>query len=164
MSAPLALVAALDRERAIGRHGQMPWHLPDDFRHFRRLTLGGPVLMGRLTAESIGKPLPERENLVLSRHGQAPFEGQHTVRSLDEARERAGAQTLMVIGGGEIYAMTLPQAETLHLTLVDTRIEGADTWFPAWDAEAWREVGREHHPADARHAHAFDWVDLKRTE
>ena len=151
------LVAAIDRHRAIGRDGAMPWHLPDDFRHFKALTLSKPVLMGRKTALSIGKALPGRSNLVLSRHGEAPFEDQITLRSLDEALARAGDAELMVIGGGEIYAQTLPLADWLHLTEVDTVIKDADTWFPEIDPNNWHETTRHHHPADERHAHAFDF-------
>lgn len=158
------LVAAIDHHRAIGRDGAMPWHLPDDFRHFKALTLGKPVLMGRKTALSIGKALPGRPNLVLSRHGEAPFHDQITLRSLDEALARAGDAELMVIGGGEIYAQTLPLAQFMHLTEVDTVIEGADTWFPAFEPGNWHEIDRQHHPADERHAHAFDLVDYRRVD
>lgn len=162
MSAGLALVVAVDRNGAIGRDNAMPWHLPDDFRHFKATTLGHPVLMGRLTALSIGMALPGRSNLVLSRHGEAPFAGQQVVRSLDEAREQADDQTLMVIGGGAVYEQTLALAHTLHLTEVDTVIENADTWFPEYDRAAWHETTRQHHPADERHAFAFDWVEYRR--
>lgn len=156
------LVAAIDRNRAIGRDNAMPWHLSDDFRHFKALTLGKPVLMGRKTALSIGKVLPGRPNLVLSRHGEAPFAGQVTMRSLDEALAHAGNAELMVIGGGEIYAQTLPLAHVLHLTEVDAVIEAPDTWFPDFDMARWQETTRQHHPADERHVHAFDWVDYVR--
>lgn len=158
------LVVAMDSNRAIGRDNAMPWHLSDDFRHFKALTLGKPVLMGRKTALSIGKALPGRPNLVLSRRGEAPFDGQLTVCSLDEALAQAGEAELMVIGGGEIYAQTLPLAQVLHLTEVDTVIEAPDTWFPDFDTAEWREATRQHHPADERHAHAFDWVDYVRAK
>lgn len=162
MSADLALVVAFDRNRAIGRAGDMPWHLPDDLARFKRLTLGKPVLMGRKTALSIGRALPGRRNLVLSRSGDAPFATQETVRSIDAALAIAGDAELMVIGGGEIYALALPLATKLHLTEVGTAADDADTWFPAFDRSQWREVSREHHAADARHAHAFDFVDYER--
>ncbi len=155
----IALIAALDRHRAIGRAGGMPWHLPDDLARFKRLTLGKPVLMGRKTALSIGRALPGRRNLVLSRHGDAPYAMQETVRSLDEARALAGDADLMVIGGGEIYALALPIATMLYMTEIDARADDADTWFPAFDRAQWREVAREAHAADARHAYAFDFVD-----
>lgn len=158
----LVLIAALDRRGAIGRGNALPWHLPDDLRRFKALTLGHPVLMGRRTAESIGRPLPGRTNLVLTRTGRAPYAGQQAVDSLDAARAQAGAGPLVVIGGGEVYALALPLARRLHLTEVDVVIEGADAWFPAFDRAAWRERAREHHAADARHAHAFTFVDLER--
>jgi dihydrofolate reductase len=161
--ADLVLIAALDRQRAIGRGNALPWHLPDDLKRFKALTLGKPVLMGRKTAEAIGRPLPGRPNFVLTRSGRAPFEGQVAVASLDEAIARADAPELLVIGGGELYALALPRAARVHLTEVDTVVEGADAWFPPLDAAAWREVAREHHPADARHAFAFDFVDYGRS-
>jgi len=158
----VVLVAALDRNRAIGRDGAMPWHLPDDLKRFKALTLGKPVLMGRRTALAIGRVLPGRPNLVLTRANAAPFEGQVVVRSLDEALAHAGDADLMVIGGGEVYALTLPRATRMHLTDIDTATAGADTFFPRFDVEEWREVAREHHPADAKHPLAFDFVDYKR--
>lgn len=158
----IALVAALDRNRAIGRAGDMPWHLPDDLARFKRLTLGKPVLMGRKTALSIGRALPGRRNFVLSRRGDAPYALQETVRSLDAALAAAAGSELMVIGGGEIYALALPLATTLHLTEIDARADDADTWFPAFDRAQWREETREPHAADARHAYAFDFVDYRR--
>ena len=161
----IALVAAIDRHHAIGLGNAMPWHLPDDFRHFRALTLGHPVLMGRRTAESVGRALPGRSNLVLTRSGRVPFEGMQAVATLDEARARAlaeGGARLFVIGGGEVYALALAHASTLHLTHVDTVVEGADAFFPAFAATEWKETRRRHHPADARHAFAFDFVDYAR--
>lgn len=158
----VVLVAAHDRRRAIGRGNALPWHLPDDLARFKALTTGGTVLMGRRTAESIGRALPKRRNLVLTRGAQAPFAKQDVVGSLDAALAAVGDAPLFVIGGGEVYALALPQATRLELTLVDTCIEGADAWFPPYDAAAWRETAREHHAADARHAFAFDFVTLVR--
>lgn len=162
MSATVALIAALDRQRAIGRAGGMPWHLPDDLARFKRLTLGKPVLMGRRTAQSIGRALPGRRNLVLSQRGTAPYPEQETVRSLDQALDLAGEAELLVIGGGEVYALALPLAQRLYLTEVDVAASDADTWFPAWNPAGWREVSRVAHAADARHAYAFAFVDYER--
>lgn len=157
------LIAAMDRARAIGRGNALPWRLPDDLKRFKALTLGKPVLMGRRTAESLGRALPGRENLVLTRSGQVPFAGMRAVASLDEALAAAvGAEALMVIGGGEVYALALPLASVLHLTEVDIAVDGADTWFPAFDAQDWIETAREQHLADARHACAFDFVEYRR--
>ena len=161
----LSIIAALDRNRAIGRDNAMPWHLPDDFRHFKALTLGKPILMGRKTAESLDRALPGRLNLVLTRSGCVPFEGMQAVASIDGAKRIAadcGADELCVIGGAEVYALALPLANTLHLTHVDAEIEGADAFFPAFDPAQWRIVSRETHPADARHGFAFEFVDYAR--
>ena len=158
----LSLIAALDRNYAIGRDGTMPWHLPDDLKRFKQLTTGKPVLMGRRTALAIGRALPGRRNLVLTHADTAPFVGQQVVGSIDTAIAVAGENELCVIGGGEVYALALPHAARLHLTWVDTAIENADVFFPHFDASAWREIAREHHPVDSRHEYAFDFVDYAR--
>jgi dihydrofolate reductase len=161
----ISLVAALDRHRAIGRDNDLPWRLPDDLKRFKALTLGKPVLMGRRTAESLGRALPGRLNLVLTRSGTVPFEGMRAVASVDEAlgiAETQGAEELCVIGGGEVYALTLGRADMLHLTEVDTVVEDAHAFFPVFDPAEWREITREPHPTDARHALAFDFVEYQR--
>lgn len=161
----VTLLAALDRNHAIGKGNALPWHLPDDLRRFKALTLGKPVLMGRRTAESLGRALPGRLNLVLTRSGRVPFSGMQVVETLDEALSVAGpGQTdeLCVIGGGEIFALALQRATRMCLTWVDTVVEDADAWFPRFDPAEWREVSREAHPADARNAFAFAFVDYCR--
>ena len=158
----LALVAALDRRQAIGRGNALPWHLPDDLKRFKALTLGKPVLMGGNTARAIGRVLPGRRNLVLTRAPQSPVQGMQVVRSLDEAIHAAADDELMVIGGGEVYALALPRASQLNLPLVDTVVADADAFFPSWRAAEWREVSRTAHAADDRHAFAFDYVDYRR--
>jgi dihydrofolate reductase len=155
-------VCALDRERAIGRDGGLPWHLPDDLKRFKSLTLGHPMLMGRRTAESLGRALPKRRNLVLTRSGRVPFAGMEAVASLDEALALAAGATLMVIGGGEVFALALPRAQRMHLTHVDTVVAGADAFFPQYDASQWTVTARKHHPADAQHAYAFEDIDYAR--
>jgi dihydrofolate reductase len=155
----LSLLAALDRNNAIGKGNALPWHLPADLKRFKALTLGKPVLMGRKTAESLGRALPGRRNLVLTRSGRVPFDGMEAIASLDEA---LAIDDVCVIGGGEIFALTLPRATQLLLTHVDTVVEGADAFFPEFDANAWRVTSREHHDADERHAFAFDFVDYVR--
>ncbi|MBS0433248.1 MAG: dihydrofolate reductase [Proteobacteria bacterium] len=160
----IVLLAALDRNRAIGRGGAMPWHLPDDLKRFKARTLGKPVLMGRKTALSVGRALPGRENLVLTRAVEAPFAEQRVVHSLDEALEFARGEELVVIGGGEVYRQALPCATQLWLTMVDAETPDADTFFPEFDPREWRETAREHHPADAKHAFAFDFVDCRRAD
>jgi dihydrofolate reductase len=158
----LSLIAAFDRKRAIGRAGVMPWHLSDDLKRFKALTMGKPVLMGRRTAQAIGRALPGRPNLVLTRSDVAPFTGQKVVHSLDEAIAFAGDAELCVIGGGEVYALALPRATHLRLTEIDAVTPDADTFFPEYDPRDWRETFREHHPADSRHAFAFDFADYQR--
>ena len=160
----LVLLAALDRDRAIGRDNQLPWHLPDDLKRFKALTLGKPVLMGRRTAESLGRALPQRRNLVLTRSGRVPFDGMRAVATLDEAVRIASgeADTLCVIGGGDVFALALPFATRMHLTHVDTRVDGADAFFPRFDPDEWKVEAREPHPADAKHAWPFEFVDYVR--
>lgn len=161
----LSLVAALDRRGAIGKCNALPWHLPADLKRFKALTLGKPILMGRRTAESLGRALPGRRNLVLTRSGRVPFDGMHAVCSIDAAMHAAasaGAMELCVIGGGEIYALCLPQADRMHLTHVDTVVEAADAFFPQIDADAWSVTARETHEADANHAFSFEFVDYVR--
>lgn len=158
----ISLLAALDRRRAIGREGAMPWHLPDDLKRFKALTLGKPVLMGRKTALAIGRALPGRTNLVLTRSDATPFDGQVVVHSLDEALARAGDAELCVIGGGEVYVLALPRATHLRLTEIDIVTPDADTFFPEYDPREWHETYREHHPADGKHALAFDFADYQR--
>jgi len=162
MTAQISLIAALDRNHAIGRDGAMPWHLPDDLKRFKALTLGKPVLMGRKTALAIGRALPGRTNLVLTRGGEVPFVGQRAVASLDEAIGAAGEDELMVIGGGEVYALALPRATRLHLTWIDTATPDADAHFPRFDPAQWHETLHEAHPADARHEYGFSFVDYER--
>lgn len=158
----IALVAALDHGHAIGRDNAMPWHLPDDLKRFKALTLGKPVLMGSRTARAIGFALPGRPNLVLTRSGQAPYPSQVAVASLDDAVSSAQGADLMVIGGGEVYALALPRATHLHLTWVDTRIDDADAFFPRFDANEWRVTDEEAHAADARHGFAVRYVDYEK--
>ena len=160
----VSLIAAMDRGFAIGKDGVLPWYLPDDLKRFKVLTVGKPILMGRKTAQSLGRALPGRLNLVLTRSGQVPYDGMQSVASHEEARiiaAEAGAGELCVIGGGEIYVLTLPIATHLHLTFVDTEVSGADAFFPRFDAGIWRQTSRESHAADSRHAFAFDFVDYE---
>lgn len=160
----LSLVAALDRSHAIGKGNALPWYLPDDLKRFKALTLGKPLLMGRRTAESLGRALPGRRNLVLTRSGAAPFSGMEAVASIDDALRMiaSDAEELCVIGGGDVFALTLSLATLLHLTWVDTIVVGADAFFPPFDADDWRVTAREPHAADAKHALAFEFVDYVR--
>jgi dihydrofolate reductase len=163
VTAALVLVAALDLDHAIGKDNALPWHLSADLKRFKALTLGKPVLMGRRTAESLGRALPGRRNLVLTRSGRAPFEGMEAFAKLADALDAVrAAPEACVIGGGAVFAETLPLAARMHLTWVGTRVQGADAWFPRFDAAEWRETAREPHPADARNDHAYTFADYVR--
>jgi len=161
----LCLIAALDRQRAIGRDNALPWHLPDDLKRFKALTLGKPVLMGRKTAQSLGRALPGRQNLILTRSKQAPFANMQVVHSVEQAFNLArdlGEKEVYVIGGAQIYTLTLPYAQRLYLTHVNTTVESADTWFPKWDKTAWNITASLSHPKDEKHAFAFRFVDYQK--
>ena len=159
----VSFVVAAAENGVIGSDNQLPWRLPDDLKRFKALTLGKPVLMGRKTFESIGKPLPGRTNIVLTRARDLALPGCVVVNSLPQALEAAGAAAeLAVIGGADVYAQALSSADVIHLTRVHATIEG-DAVFPALDPHQWAERLIEHHPADERHAFAFSFVDLERT-
>jgi dihydrofolate reductase len=164
VSVRIALLAALDRKRAIGRGNALPWHLPDDLKRFKALTLAKPLLMGRKTAESLGRALPGRRNLVLTRRNSAPFAGMEIIASLDAALDAVGDSELMVIGGGEVFALTLPLATRMYLTHVDTVVADADAFFPEFDMSQWRVVSSDPHAADAKHAFAFEFSDYERSD
>jgi dihydrofolate reductase len=163
-AAALELVVAVAENDVIGRGNQLPWHLPADLRHFKSLTLGKPVLMGRRTYVSIGKALPGRTNIVLSRSADFSPHDCVVARTLDEARIAAGAHpALMVIGGAEIYRQCLPLASRIHLTLIHTRIQDGDTLFAGWRGAEWDESSRERHEADDRNGYAYSFITLERT-
>jgi dihydrofolate reductase len=157
----LVLVLARARNGVIGNRGALPWHLPDDLKRFKRMTVGKPVIMGRKTFESIGKPLPGRQNIVLTRDPDWRAEGVTVVPNLAEAIAAAGldprarADGIMVIGGAQIYAEALPSATRIELTEIDAEPEG-DTVMPPFDPARWQETARETHgPADGRPGFAF---------
>lgn len=163
-AAALELVVAVSENDVIGRGNQLPWHLPADLKHFKALTIGRPVLMGRKTFESIGKALPQRLNIVLSRAADFSPADCVVVHTLDAARcAAAGDSALMVIGGAEIYRQCLPFARRIHLTLVHAEIAAGDTLFAGWRGPEWRHVSCERHEADDKNAHAYSFVTLERT-
>ncbi|MBB1439052.1 type 3 dihydrofolate reductase [Shewanella sp. SG41-4] len=134
----IAMIAAMAKNRVIGRDNKMPWHLPEDLRHFKAMTLSKPIVMGRKTFESIGRPLPGRHNIVISRNSQLSIEGVTCVTTFDEAMTMAGdCDELVVIGGGQLYQQLLPKADVLYLTLIDLDVDG-DTVFPEWDDGSWQ--------------------------
>lgn len=157
----ISLVVAAALNGVIGVEGDLPWRLPDDLKRFKQITLGKPVIMGRRTYESIGFPLPGRQNIVMTRDQQFAAEGCDVVHSPEQALATAASDEVMIIGGGAIYAMFLERADKVCLTEVHAEIDG-DTYFPALPDAEWREAAREHHPADERHAYAFDFVIYER--
>lgn len=158
----LELIAALDENNLIGKGGDLPWRLPADLQHFKRLTLGKTVLMGRKTWQSLGRPLPQRENWVITRDAGFEAPGATVISSLDAALAAGeGLDTIMVIGGAELYRQTIERAEVLHLTRVQARVEGGDTWFPPIPP-GFVETAREPHAADERHAYAYSFITLQR--
>lgn len=168
MTKPLALIAAVADNDVIGEGNRLLWHLRTDLQRFRRLTQGRPLLMGRKTYLSIGRPLPGRAIVVLTRDIAFAPEGVVVAHDLPEARmraeeaaERLGSDTVMVAGGGEIYALTLHLAASLHLTRVHVAPDG-DTVFPAFDPGDFRETLREEHPAGPNDDHAFTFIDYVR--
>ncbi len=156
----IEMIAAIDQNHAIGFGDAMPWHLPDDLKYFKRVTLEKTVLMGRKTFSSIGRALPKRRNLVLTRDTDFTAEGIEIVHSFEQALILE--PNLMVIGGGEIYRLALPHATKLHLTLVNTQVPKADAYFPVFNQKKWQEVSRIHHEADEKHIFSFDWIVLER--
>jgi len=144
----ISLVVAVSTNNVIGMQGDLPWRLSSDLKRFKSLTLGKPVVMGRLTYESIGRPLPGRQNIVITRQRDFAAEGCDVVTSIDEAIDVAGdANEVMIIGGGEIYRQFLPRADRIYLTRVQADIDG-DAFFPELVADEWYETSIEHHPAD----------------
>lgn len=157
----IVLVAAMGRNRVIGVDGRMPWHLPADLKHFKAVTLGHTVVMGRRTFEAIGKALPGRRNIVLTRSLEAVPQGCELAGSLAEALGRLEAGPVMVIGGGELYRAALPLAARMEVTFVDAEPEG-DTYFPQWHHDDWRLDAMCRRPADAANACALVFCSLTR--
>jgi dihydrofolate reductase len=173
----IALIAAVAENGAIGKDNALLWHLPADLQHFKRLTTGHVVVMGRKTFESIGKPLPNRTNIVVTRQPDYRAEGCKVVHSLEEAIDEMRGEPqrstnnearttkheqLFIIGGAELYEQALPLADKLYLTEVKASPEG-DVFFPTINLTDWDELSRLPHPADERHAHAFEFVELERS-
>lgn len=156
------LIAALTYDRVIGRSGAIPWRLPDEQQYFKRVTMGSPLVMGRKTYESIGRPLPGRHNIILTRNRAYDAPGCTVAPTLPDALAAAGAaERLFVIGGEAVYRAFFPLADRLYLTWVEAELEG-DVYFPAFDRAKWVEIARETHERDAKHAHRYHQVILER--
>jgi len=161
MNKTITLVAAMGKNRAIGLDGKMPWHLPAELQHFKQLTMGKAILMGRKTWQSIGRPLPGRQNIVISRNPGFVASGADLADSLQSAIEISRSDEIMVIGGGQLYALALSLANRMVLTLIDIEPEG-DTWFPEWDINDWQQTGERQFPVAADNPLAYRIVELVR--
>lgn len=153
----------MSENRVIGINNKLPWHLPADLRHFRRLTTGHPVIMGRRNYESIGKPLPNRTNIVVTRNPDYRAAGCLVTHSLDDAMNSAGNDSeIFIIGGAEIYRQAFDRANRIYLTLIHARIEG-DTYFPEFEGPPWREISRERHERDENNPYPFSFLTYERS-
>jgi dihydrofolate reductase len=163
----ISFIAALSKNRVIGKNNDLPWHLPDDMKYFMQTTKAHYVIMGRKNYDSIPekfRPLPNRTNVVVTRQKSFNAPGCVVVHSLEEGIEEArqgNEQEAFIIGGAEIFKSGFPFSQRLYLTEIAAEVEG-DTYFPEWNAAEWKEISRRHHPVDARHAFAFDFVVYER--
>lgn len=158
----ITLIVAMAENRVIGANNAMPWHLPDDLRRFRTLTMGYPILMGRKTHEAIGRPLPGRRNLVMTRDAAQSFPGCEVITCIEEAQQVCQeSEVLFVIGGAELYRLFLPLAHRIELTIIHRHFEG-DTYFPEISREDWVEVAREEKPMDATLGFNWSYITLER--
>jgi dihydrofolate reductase len=165
----VSLIVAMADNRVIGRNNELPWHLPEDLKYFKRVTMGKPVVMGRKTFESIGKPLPGRDNIVITRNSTYQAEGIYVVHTIEEAialceqlSQENGNDELMVIGGAEIYTQSLPHANRLYLTRVHADVDG-DAWFPEFDENEWQEISAERHSASEQNPYDYSFTVLVHT-
>ncbi len=162
----IILIAALTDNRVLGKDNQLIWHLPEDLKNFKRLTSGHPVIMGRKTFESLGKPLPNRTNIIITRNADFVAKGCRVAGSVESALKKAeetGTEKAFVIGGGEIYAQALPLADELSLTHVHTTLEG-DAFFPEFSSDEWVATHQQSFEPNERHAYSFDIVTYKRRQ
>jgi dihydrofolate reductase len=158
----ISLIVAASTNNVIGVKGDLPWRLSADLKRFKALTMGKPIVMGRKTYESIGRPLPGRQNIVITRQDRYAPEGCTVVQSVDAALAAAAdAQEIMIIGGGHIYAAFMPMADRIYLTRVAANVEG-DTYLPEIDLDEWREVSRQEQPADANNDHGVVFIEYAR--
>ena len=156
-------IVAVASDWGIGRQGELLCHLPADMRHFKEVTMGHSIVMGRKTFESFPRrPLPGRPNIVITRNAGWHYPGVTVVHNMEDAIAAAPTDTVFIIGGAQVYEQALPLVEVLHLTLIHARWASADAFFPTLDMNEWQEVGREHHSSDARNAYEFDFITLKR--
>ena len=158
----VSIIVAVAKNGVIGRENDLPWHLSEDLKHFKKTTMGKPVIMGRKTFESVGEPLPGRENIVVTRNRSYSAIGCDVALSLEEAIEKAGeVEEVMILGGGQIYKEALPLTDRIYLTQVEAQVEG-DARFPELDWSEWKELRRWDHPADAKNDYPCIFMVLER--
>ncbi len=157
----LAIIAALNQHRVIGKNNQLPWHLPADLKHFKQLTLHKTIVMGRNTFDSIGKALPQRQNIVVTRQQDFQATDVTVVHSIEQAIACAQSVEIMIIGGAQLYEQVLPDVDTLYLTLVDAEVQG-DTFFPDWQAWRWRTIEQQRFAADEKNPYSYTFLTLQR--
>lgn len=163
MMKSIQAIVAVASDWAIGRQGDLLCHLPADMRHFKEITMGNSIVMGRKTFESFPRrPLPGRQNIVITRNVDWQHPGVTVVHSLEDAIAAAQTDKVFIIGGAQVYEQSLPLVDVLHLTLIHARWASADAFFPALDMNEWQEVDREHHTSDNKNAYEFDFITLKR--
>lgn len=151
----------MGKNRAIGLDGRMPWHLPAELQHFKKATMGKAIVMGRKTWQAIGRPLPGRQNIVISRNPGLLARGVELVGSLADAIEISQSDEIMVVGGGQLYALALPLAQSMILTMIDIEPE-ADTWFPDWNQREWLQTVETNFPVDDNNPLAYRIIELSR--
>lgn len=158
----VAIIVATDEQGLIGRENDLPWRLSADLQYFRRVTMGKPIVMGRHTHESIGRPLPGRRNIVVTSQPDYQAEGCEVVHSVDEALALCEQdEEVMIMGGASLYQQTLAVADKLYLTRVHATLPG-DTWFPDWSEQEWRLSSQEHHQADAKNEYDYSFIEYER--
>jgi len=158
--AKISIIVAMAKNRVIGKDNDMPWHLPADLQHFRKMTSGKPIIMGRKTYESIGRPLPKRHNIIVSRNADYRVDGCDVVSSLDEAVKIAGdVDELFIIGGGFLYNQAIDQADKLYLTFIDLEVDG-DTLFPKYEHLKLTKSASEHHQKDEKNPYNYEFTEF----
>jgi dihydrofolate reductase len=158
----ISIIVAMAENRVIGNDNSLPWHLPADLKHFKAMTIGKPIIMGRKTWESLPGKLPDRTHIIVTANQDYQADDCIVVHSLEQAIEAAGdVPEVMIVGGAMLYGQAMSQADHIYLTLVETKVEG-DSLFPDFDPALWQEVARERHPSDDKNPYAYSFVTLSR--
>ncbi|MCP3670217.1 MAG: type 3 dihydrofolate reductase [Gammaproteobacteria bacterium] len=158
----ISIIVAMAENRVIGSDNALPWHLPADLKHFKAMTLGKPIIMGRKTWESLPGKLPDRTHIIITANSDYAVADCVVVHSLEAALEAAGdVPEVMIVGGAMLYRQALPLADRLYLTLVEAQVEG-DAWFPEYDPAQWQEIARQRHPSDGKNPYAYSFLALSR--